>query len=157
MISHQFASERGPLVVRRYGSGYTEDLEAWLDIGAQPSTVAGVAAGGDTARWHTPACAVDLVYDTAVQRLPSGVRAVMREGSRRLLFETQAYEIMLRVASHRLTERYELLGQVLFDGLPLSGVVVELDVDGPRIAPGRYGLRLAVTGAVLIVPPITVP
>ena len=100
---------------------------------------------------------------------PSGVRPVVQEGSRRLMFEADAYEILLRVAMNRQTEVYDLAGQVLYEGLPLPGARIRLDAGGPaattatdgaggfRLPPlvhGAYALRIAVEGAVLTTPPI---
>jgi hypothetical protein len=86
------------------------------------------------------------------------------------MFEARAYEIVLRVASDRLTQQHQLAGQVLFEGLPLSGAAVRLDRSGlaatttstdraggfrlPPLVHGAYGLKIAVDGAVLTVPPI---
>jgi hypothetical protein len=125
---------------------------------------------GRAADWDAPRCPVELAYDTADQGLPLGVRAVVREGSRRLMFEADAYEVLLRVAANQLTEQYELAGQVLFKGLPLPGATVRLELDGPAttistdgaggfqlppLVHGAYGLSIAVDGAVLTVPPIS--
>jgi hypothetical protein len=59
----------------------------------------------------------------------------------------------------------------LFGGLPLAGAAVRLDADRtrttvitdhtgsfrlPPLAHGAYGLRVAIDGAVLVVPPIAV-
>ena len=100
---------------------------------------------------------------------PSAVRAVVQEGSRRLMFEANDYEILLRVAANRQTQAYDLAGQVLYEGLPLPGRACRLDVgsppattstDGaggfrlPSLMHGSYALRIAVEGAVLTTPPI---
>jgi hypothetical protein len=169
MISHEQVLDWDPLAGRRAAAGFTEGLDAWLGADAHPvaGPRPGVVAGA--ADWSAPSCAVELAYDTAAQGLPSGVRAVVQEGSRRLMFETREYEILLRVASNRLAERHDLLGQVLFGGLPLPGATVRLDADSqrptiltdqtgtfrlPPLSRGEYGLSIAVDGAVLVVPPI---
>jgi hypothetical protein len=144
-------------------------LDAWLTTDAQRPDEPRANADGDTADWSAPNCPVALAYDTADQGLPSGVRVVVREGSRRLMFEAEAYEILLRVASDRKTQRHELAGQVLYEGLPLPGATVRLDrseldavtstdgAGGFRLTPldqGAYRLMIAVDGAVLTIPPI---
>jgi hypothetical protein len=159
--------EREQMVVRSVGSGHADVLDAWLGAGARTPEAVDAALGA--ADWDAPRRPVELAYDTADQGLPYGVRAVVREGNRRLMFETEAYEVLLRVASIQNTERHELAGQVLFEGLPLPGATVRLELDGPgttistdrsggfRLPPlvrGAYGLSIAVAGAVLTVPPI---
>jgi hypothetical protein len=121
------------------------------------------------ADWSAPTFPVELAYDTADQGLPDGVHALLREGSRRLMFEASAYEIVLRVAADRSSHRHELAGQVLYQGLPLPGAAIRLDRTDhatltatdrtggfrlPPLADGAYGLQIAVAGAVLAVPPI---
>jgi hypothetical protein len=166
---HLLMPERERANVRSPGAGHAEVLDAWLGSGSRLHEAHEAIGVGSTADWDAPRRPVELAYDTADQGLPSGVRAVVREGSRRLMFEAEAYEILLRVASNRSTEQYELAGQVLFEGLPLPGATVRLELDGPgttistdgaggfRLPPlahGAYGLSIAVTGAVLTVPPI---
>jgi hypothetical protein len=154
---------------RAAGGGHADVLDAWLGEENRLVDAARLDASGYAADWDAPRCPVELAYDTADQGLPSGVRAVVREGSRRLMFENDAYEVLLRVAADRMTEQYELAGQVLFEGLPLPGATVRLELDGPgatistdrsggfRLPPlvhGAYALSIAVAGAVLTVPPI---
>lgn len=170
MSRHLLMPERERSVVRSPGSGHADVLDAWLGAGSRLAEATDAAMTHHlTADWSAPRCPVELAYDTADQGLPSGVRAVVREGSRRLMFEAEAYEVLLRVASNRGTERHEMDGQVLFEGLPLPGATVRLELDGPattistdrsggfRLPPlvrGAYGLSIAVDGAVLTVPPI---
>jgi hypothetical protein len=159
--------ERGAL--RTPGAGHADVLDAWLGSGSRRYETHEPAGTGSIADWDAPRHPVELAYDTADQGLPKGVRAVVREGSRRLMFEADPYEIVVRVAADRMTEQYELAGQVLFEGLPLPGATVRLERDGPgttistdgaggfRLPPlvhGAYGLSIAVNGAVLTVPPI---
>jgi hypothetical protein len=161
--------EQERMVVRSAGAGHADVLDAWLGAGTRTPDAIDPAMMHSTADWDAPRRAVELAYDTADQGLPFGVRAVVREGSRRLMYEVEAYEVLLRVASNRGTERHELAGQVLFEGLPLPGATVRLELDGPgttistdrsggfRLPPlvrGAYGLSIAVDGAVLTVPPI---
>ena len=169
MSRHLMLPSRDRAGARAVGAGHADVLDAWLgeeDRLVERSVPTGVRG---TVDWDAPRRPVALAYDTADQGLPSGVRAVVREGSRRLMFESDAYEVVLRVAADRMTEQYELAGQVLFEGLPLPGATVRLELEGPsttistdrsggfRLPPlmhGAYGLSIAVAGAVLTVPPI---
>jgi hypothetical protein len=137
---------------------------------AQPAVdAAPTRVGGHPIDWNAPVCPAELTYDTDEEPLPTGLRVVSREGNRRLMFEAQAYEVMLRVASDRHGQQYDVAGQVLYEGLPLPGATVRLDRSDPtatistdqtgrfRLPPlvnGAYGLQIAVGGAVLAVPPI---
>ncbi len=169
MSRHLLTPERACTVVRSQGAGHAEVLDAWLGAGSRLTGTTEAGMAGSAADWDAPRCPVELAYDTADRGLPSGVKVVVREGSRRLMFEAEAYEILVKVASDRLTQRYELAGQVLFEGLPLPGATVRLEVDGPgatistdlaggfRMPPlvqGACALSIAVDGAVLTVPPI---
>jgi hypothetical protein len=185
MSRHQTLPVRKTTVVRRAGAGHAEGLDAWLGAESRPGDVlgtvrdvSGMASVGESADWSAPSQPVDLAYDTAsdtagqrppVDGLLSAVRAVVQEGSRRLMFEADAYEILLRVAANRQTHVYDLAGQVLYEGLPLPGVRVRLDEGGsasttstdgagsfrlPPLMHGAYALRIAVEGAVLTTPPI---
>ena len=174
MSRHLTMPARATRVVRWAGAGHTEGLDAWLGADGRPTGGSDMASVGESADWTAPSHQVELAYDTAdhvlpVGTSPSGVRPVVQEGSRRLMFEADAYEILLRVAMNRQTEVYDLAGQVLYEGLPLPGARVRLDVGGPaattatdgaggfRLPPlvhGAYALRIAVEGAVLTTPPI---
>ena len=172
MSRHLMMPERGR-VVRTHGAGHVDVLDAWLGVGTRLADSNEASMAGRAADWDAPRRAVELAYDTAHdttgQGLPAGVRVVVREGSRRLMFEVEAYEILLRVASDRMTQQHELAGQVLYEGLPLPGVTVRLEVDGlgttistdrgggfrlPPLVHGACALSIAVDGAVLTVPPI---
>jgi hypothetical protein len=128
----------------------------------------GGAAGGTIDR-IAPRRVIPPVYDTATRSRPAGVRAILEAGSRCLLFETDRYEILVRVTPHRLTGGYELIGQVLFRGLPVSGVTTRIEADGegatiltdrgggfgvPRLTGATCRISIAVDGAVLTTPPI---
>jgi hypothetical protein len=175
MSSHLPTLEGGPSVAVRAGTGHAEGLAAWLgtddaspvELDSARATV--TSSGGPITDWSATCWTVDLTYDTARTSLPYGIRAVVQEGSRRLMFDIQDYEILVRVAPIRLSEQYLLEGQVMFAGLPLSGAAVRLaahEADtavltdrfgGFRLPPlrhGAYGLQIAVEGAVLAVPPI---
>lgn len=74
--------------------------------------------------------AADLVYDTKAQPLPSGVRAVMQQRARRMLFTADDTELVLQVSSDASPEQLKVVGQVLDEGIPVEGAAVHLD--GPR-------------------------
>jgi hypothetical protein len=168
MNAHLATPSRGA-GVGHTGIAHADVLDAWLgDVTGLRDRPHAIAAE-HVVDWNAPVCPVELAYDTAEERLPSGVRAVVREGNRRLMFEARSYEVMLRVAPDRLAQQYELAGQILFEGLPLPGATVRLDRSDPGVATstdgsggfrlpplvhGAYGLKIAVDGAVLSVPPI---
>jgi hypothetical protein len=171
MSAYPMFMGRPPTRSRPTGAGHADVLDAWLGTVAPPADdrEGAAVAVGRPINWNAPVCPVALAYDTGQQGLPSGVRLAMREGNRRLMFEADAYEVMLRVASDRQNERYEVAGQVLFEGLPLPGAMVRLDRNEPstaistdqaggfRLPPLVHGactLSIAVDGAVLAVPPI---
>lgn len=175
MSRHQILPERAADVVRRAGAEHAAGLDAWLDgEESRPQEPVGFATLRLPADWSAPSQPVLLAYDTGDGEhqhtvRESGVRPLVQEGSRRLMFEADEYEILLRVATNRQTHVYDLAGQVLYAGLPLPGARVHLDVHGPsaatatdgaggfRLPPlmhGAYALRIAVAGAVLTTPPI---
>jgi hypothetical protein len=169
MSFHPYFPDRETALIRRPDAGHADILDAWLGAHPRANVRADAAKAGSTADWNAPSCPVKLAYDTADQGLPSGVRALLQEGSRRLMFEAREYEIVLRVASDRRTQQYELAGQVLYEGLPLPGATVQVDqrdlgtttltdlAGGFRLPPldhGAFRLKVAVEGAVLTVPPI---
>jgi hypothetical protein len=175
MTSHPAISDGGPSVSVRAGTGHADGLAAWLGtddacpVELHPNSAEVPTPGGLITDWSAPCWAVALTYDTARTGLPSGIRAVVHEGSRRLMFDLQDYEILVRVAPIRQSEQYLLEGQVMFEGLPLPGAAVRLDADAadtavltdrfgsfrlPPLAQGVHGLQIAVEGAVLAVPPI---
>jgi hypothetical protein len=132
MTSHQPSPEWDPLVVRRSGAGYAENLDAWLGTEALAGRSDRMSSRTDrdvAADWDAPSRDLIPVYDTATQSLPAGVRAVLHKDSRRLLLETQDYEMLLWVTPHALTDGYELNGQLLLGGLPLSGAAVRTEAD----------------------------
>jgi hypothetical protein len=168
MSGHVLVPERA--IVRVPATGHADVLDDWLGASTRLNGPRSAGTSGRPADWGAPCHPVELAYDTAEQALPSGVRAVIREGSRRLMFEADAYEIVLRVASNQLTKQCDLAGQVLFNGLPLPGAVLRLELDSadettstdgaggfrfPPVPHGAYRVRIAVDGAVLMVPPIT--
>jgi hypothetical protein len=171
MIGHELVLGRDPATGRRPGAAYAESLDAWLGGDAQPAEPGGGSVVSRQVDWGARQQVAALAYDTSSEGLPSGVRAVVQEGCRRLMFEADRYEVLVQVRSGRLIGRHELFGQVMFRGLPLAGAAVRLDADRPRtmvvsdqtgsfrlppLAGGVYGLHIAVDGAVLVVPPIAV-
>src|SRR5688572_835339 len=100
-MSHQLLMpQMDRAIARPPSAGHAEVLDAWLGTGTRLTDSSETSVGGGKADWEARRCPVELAYDTADQGLPSGVRAVVREGSRRLMFEAEAYEILLRVASN---------------------------------------------------------
>ena len=169
MSVHPLAPGYGATITHHRSVGHADVLDAWLGTMAQPPHPATIRGEGRPVDWNAPLCPAELTYDTADQPLPTGVRMVTRGDNRRLMFEAQAYEVMLRVAADRHGQQYEVAGQVLYEGLPLPGATVRLDHNNPtttistdqtgrfRLPPlvnGAYGLQIAVGGAVLAVPPI---
>ena len=103
------------------------------------------------------------------------MRAVLRADCRRLLYEWRACEILLRITSDHQTGRHELFGQVLLGGLPISEAAVRVGSVEPEspdlsaamtghggyfrlaaLPSGGYGVRVAVPGAVLVIPPVII-
>ena len=70
--------------------------------------------------------APQLVYDTRDHPLAAGVRSVGGP-ARRLLFTADATELVLQMTPERRPGRVRLMGQVLDNGMPMSGVSVQLD------------------------------
>ena len=172
MISYELMPERDPLVVRRSGAVCAEDLDAWLGAEALTSQIDRMSSRTDrdvAVDWDAPSRVIALVYDTATQSFPSGVRAVLQKDSRRLLFEAQDYEMLVRITPHHLTDGYELIGQLLYEGLPLPGAAVRFESDDVdtilqtdqsgsfrlvRLRSRRCRLSVAVDGQVLEAPPM---
>ena len=140
-------------------------LNAWLDKGAAPKDGSGPLA--DDAAWTGPRLPAELVYDTRDQALPTGIRAIVMEGSRRLLYTADELEVLLRVNSASDDAKFDLVGQVLNEGVPASGVPVRLgggadqattDRVGsfklPGVPAGTCSLEIHISGSVLDVSPI---
>ena len=88
--------------------------------------------GGDAALMRR--CVMpELVYDTRDRPLAAGVRSVGGR-ARRLLFAVAGTDLVLQMAPERAPGRVRLLGQVLDDGMPISGASVRLD--GPTVRCG---------------------
>ena len=155
--------------------GYAEAIDAWLDADVSPLDAASGVASGGPITWAARAYDVDLLYDTTMHGFPVGVRAVLRADCRRLLYEWRACEILLRITSDRQTGRHELFGQVLLGGLPIAAAAVQVgsvEAETPDLSvamadhggyfrlaalpSGGYGMRVAVPGAVLVIPPVII-
>lgn len=155
--------------------GYAEAIDAWLDADVSPLDTASGAASAGAITWAARSYDVDLLYDTTTHGFPVGMRAVLRADCRRLLYEWRACEILLRITSDRQTERHELFGQVLLGGLPIAEAAVQVrsvEAESPALSAamtdhggyfrlaallsGGYGVRVAVPGAVLVIPPVII-
>ena len=105
----------------------------------------------------------ELVYDTRSEAGSPGVRAAIQR-ARRLLYAAGSTELILQVAPERQPANIRLAGQVLDDGLPVTGATISLwgptnvvdcptDDDGefrvPDLPKGSYGLDVR-TGMRLI-------
>ena len=110
-------------------------LSAWLDKTAPARAAATPTVRAGT--WLAPHTTVELVYDTCDQALPTGIRAVVREGSRRLLYAADELEVLLRVA--QADDRFEVVGQVLNEGVPSAGVPVRLAGSADHATTDRGG------------------
>ncbi len=109
-----------------------------------------------------------LVYDTSAQPMPSGIRAVMQQRIRRMLFTAEDTELILQVSSSTAPEHLMIFGQVLDDGIPVEGASVQLT--GPRridgatdedgefwmgdLPVGGYELVIGAAGRLVDVPPL---
>ncbi|MFN8523857.1 MAG: carboxypeptidase-like regulatory domain-containing protein [Chloroflexota bacterium] len=87
---------------------------------------------------------VRLVYDTQSQPLPSGLRTAGPR-ARRLLYVADHVELMLGVCSEA-PGQVKITGQLLSDGLPLPGAVVQASgpagID-PSVTDRHGGFRLS--------------
>jgi hypothetical protein len=114
---------------------------------------------------HTKRAPAELVYDTAKQGLPKGVRLVSQR-VRRMLFVSQDVELPLQINGGGQPDHVNLMGQVLTDGKPVEGASVSLD--GPEtgadrtndegefrmsgVQKGVYSLEVEAEGRVVEVP-----
>lgn len=164
-VSPLIASPRAP---DRACVGHARRLDAWLSLDA-PTPERAPAPAPLEADWDAPPLEASLVYDTGIQGLPAGIRVVVQAGSRRLMFAADEYEIVLRVASDGPSGRGQVVGQLLYEGLPLAGVPVRLRGEGSphlcltdragafRAAPladGFYHLEVPIGDRVLTASPI---
>jgi hypothetical protein len=145
-------------------------LDAWLVSDAGPSTVA--SSDARPATWDGARLTADLVYDTATTGLPTGVRALVQQGTRRLLYSVGEYEILLRIAEDNGGIGFQIVGQVLHEGLPMSRTPVRLgeQLDGmsptmtdhtggfrvPSLVEGAHHLEIATQDGVIDVSSISI-
>ena len=109
-----------------------------------------------------------LVYDTKARPMPSGVRAVMQQRTRRMLFTAEDTELILQVSSSTAPEHLKIFGQVLDDGIPVEGASVYFtgarqadaatDEDGEfrvnDLPLGGYELVIGMAGRVIDISPL---
>ena len=109
----------------------------------------------------------ELIYDTAMGPLRSGIRAAVRRG-RHVLYRLGETELVLQMTPDRRPDYVRLAGQVAEDGVPVAGAGITLrgpvevpgrttDADGEfrvgELPTGSYSPDLeASTGRVLVVP-----
>ena len=83
-----------------------------------------------------------LVYDTKAQPMPSGVRAVMQQRIRRILFTVEDTELVLQVSSGVAPDHLKIIGQVLDDGIPVEDASVSFtggrQIDAATDAEGEF-------------------
>jgi hypothetical protein len=147
--------------------GGVAGLDAWLVSATHPDA-APLAAPKDVS-WDGARLAADLVYDTAVNGLKMGVRAFIQEGTRRLMFAADEYEVLFRIGPSGAAEGFDIVGQVLHEGLPLGHASVRLAGDGSTyptdqtggfrltcLAAGAHHFEVATEGGVIDIAPIAV-
>jgi hypothetical protein len=135
----------GPRPASRGGAA---GLDAWLVSAVHPD--AAPQAAPKDVNWDGARLAADLVYDTAVNGLKTGVRAFIQEGTRRLLFAANEYEVLFRIGPNGAAEGFDIVGQVLHEGLPLGHASVRLTDDGstyPTDQTGGFKLTCLAAGA----------
>ena len=127
----------------RNGSGAgASGLDAWLVSAVHPSKA--LQASQQAVSWGGVRLVADIVYDTANTGLPTGVRAFIQEGTRRLLFAAGEYEVLFRVAPSSAPDAFSFVGQVLHEGLPLESASVRTSDDGETfLTDPTGGFRLA--------------
>ncbi|HZO26496.1 MAG TPA: hypothetical protein VFH48_10960 [Chloroflexota bacterium] len=160
------------MTFRPFGSrpgraGGVSGLDAWLVSAVHPGKT--VQAAAKSANWDGARLAAEIVYDTANTGLPTGVRAFIQEGTRRLLFAAGEHEILFRVAPSSAPDAFSFVGQVLHGGLPLESASVRTSDDGetfltdltggfrlPSIAAGSHRFEIATRDGVIELAPISV-
>ena len=58
--------------------------------------------------------------------MPAGIRAVLQQRARRMLFTAEDTELTLQVSPSTAPEYLKIIGQVLDDGVPVEGASVYL-------------------------------
>ena len=144
-------------------SGLDAGFASAVDPGSTPHAAAPVAS------WAGARLGGEIVYDTDNTGLPTGVRAFIQEGTRRLLFAAGEYEVLFRIAPASAPDAFSFVGQVLYGGLPLGATPVRHADDGavfvtdqmggfrlPGLAPGAHRFEVATRDGVIELAPITV-
>ena len=122
--------------------GGAVSLDAWLVSAVQPDPARHAAPR--PANWDRTPLAAELVYDTAISGMKTGIRAFIQEGTRRLLFAADEYEVLVRIGPTAAADAFDVVGQVLHEGLPLGCAAVRLAGDGATYATDQTGgFRLA--------------
>jgi hypothetical protein len=156
-----------PFGSRPGGAGGVSGLDAWLVSAVHPGKAHQPAT--QSANWDGTRLAADIVYDTANTGLPTGVRAFIQEGTRRLLFAAGEYEVLFRIAPTSAPDAFSFVGQVLHGGLPLESASVRTSDDGetfstdptggfrlPSLAAGSHRFEIATQDGVIELEPISV-
>jgi hypothetical protein len=156
-----------PFGRRPSGGVGASGLDAWLGSAPHPATAP--QASRQAANWGGARLAAETVYDTANTGLPTGVRAFIQEGTRRLLFAAGEYEVLFRIAPTSAPDAFSFVGQVLHGGLPLGSASVRRSGDDdtlltdqtggfrlPSLAAGAHSFEVATQEGVIELAPITV-
>lgn len=152
---------------RPVGGAGASGLDAWLVSAARPETAP--QSPNKAVSWDGERMSSGIVYDTANTGLPTGVRAFIQEGTRRLLFSAGEYEVLFRIAPSSVPDAFSVIGQVLHEGLPLGSASVRMADDGrtlvtdhtggfrlPGIAAGTHRFEIATDDGVIQIDPINV-
>ena len=152
---------------RAHSAAGASGLDAWLVSATHPST--SLSASIQVVSWDGARLVAEIVYDTANTGLPTGVRAFIQEGTRRLLFAAGEYEVLFRIAPSSAPQAFSFVGQVLHGGLPLGSAPVRRPEDGdtlvtdqtggfrlPSVAAGAHRFEVATQEGVIELAPITV-
>jgi hypothetical protein len=152
---------------RSANAGGAAGLDAWLVSAARPESAP--RAAQRAAKWDATRLDTDIVYDTANSGLPTGVRAFIQEGTRRLMFSAGEYEVLFRIAPTTTPDVFSFVGQVLHEGLPLGAASVRLagaaetyDTDQtggfrlPSLPIGTHNFQVATEDGVIEIAPITI-
>lgn len=150
MVAQLSVLDRFPIASGRARVDHVNGLDAFLDSHVSSASPSPVHEPAD-ADWTAPPLQTALVYDTAEHRLPSGIRALVQEGTRRLMFAADEYELVLHVVAGDAGHHARLVGQVLYQGLPLADRWVRLHGVGAPMAcatgqAGSFRLPLPVAG-----------
>lgn len=156
-----------PFAARSDRGNGVSGLDAWLVSAVHAGKT--VQAAAQSASWDGDRLAADIVYDTANTGLPTGVRAFIQEGTRRLLFAAGEYEVLFRIAPSSAPDAFSFVGQVLHGGLPLESASVRTSDDGetyltdptggfrlPSVAAGFHRFEIATQDGVIELDPISV-